>query len=50
VGSPTPDPDEAFDVVEVALDEIPRLIAGGKITHALVVTAFHLLGVLGVKS
>ena len=46
VGPPEPDPDESFDVVEVALDDIPGLIAGGKITHALVVTAFHLLGSL----
>jgi len=43
VGAPSPDQDEAFDVVEVALDEIPGLIAGRKITHALVVAAFHLL-------
>lgn len=45
VGPPTPDPDESFDVLEVARDEIRGLIAGGKITHSLVVAAFHLLDV-----
>jgi 8-oxo-dGTP pyrophosphatase MutT (NUDIX family) len=40
-----PDPDEAFEIVEAPLVEIPRLIAAGRITHALVVTAFQLLSV-----
>jgi ADP-ribose pyrophosphatase len=32
-----------------ALDRIPSLISEGKITHALVVTAFHLLGLAGLE-
>jgi len=42
-GPADPDPDEAFEVITVELDEIPDLIAHGKITHALVINAFHLL-------
>ena len=50
VGAPDPDADEAIEVVEVPLSEIPGLIAGGKITHALVIAAFHYLGLAGNKS
>ncbi len=42
-GDPAPDAGEAFEVVTYRLDEVPALIAGGAITHALVVAAFHLL-------
>lgn len=44
VGAPDPDPHESFELVEVPLVEVPGLIDQRKITHALVVTAFHLLG------
>lgn len=46
-GAPDPDTDEAIEVVEVPLSEISGLIAGGKITHALVIAAFHHLGLAG---
>lgn len=45
VGEPTPDPNEEFEQLSVPLDEIPGLIAGRRITHALVVAAFQLLDV-----
>jgi len=35
------DPDEDIEVVLVPLKEIPSLIEAGKITHALVIIAFH---------
>jgi ADP-ribose pyrophosphatase len=38
------DPDEDIDVVLVPLSDIPVMIKDGTITHALVVVAFHLLG------
>jgi 8-oxo-dGTP pyrophosphatase MutT (NUDIX family) len=44
-GTPTPDPDEAIEVSTAPLDEIPRLIREGMITHSLVIAAFHLLGI-----
>lgn len=44
---PAPDPNEALEVVTVPLSEVPRLVAGGAITHALVVAAFYRLGALG---
>jgi 8-oxo-dGTP pyrophosphatase MutT (NUDIX family) len=44
-GRPEPDPHEAFELERVSLDRVPRLIAGGEITHALVVAAFQLLHV-----
>jgi len=50
VGDPEPDPGERFEQVSVALDEIPRLIAEGGITHALVLSAFHLLEVRGLPT
>lgn len=50
VGAPDPDTDEGIEVVEVPLSEIPGLIDGGKITHALVIAAFHYLGLSGNKS
>ena len=43
-GDPDPDPSEELEVTTVALDEIPGLIDGGRITHSLVICAFHLLG------
>lgn len=46
VGDPTPDPDEAFEIVTVPLGAIPALIRSGEITHALVVTAFYRMGLL----
>jgi ADP-ribose pyrophosphatase YjhB (NUDIX family) len=42
--SPRPDPHEAFEQCSVPLDEIPGLIRTRRITHALVVAAFQLLG------
>jgi 8-oxo-dGTP pyrophosphatase MutT (NUDIX family) len=39
---PTPDEDERIEQVEVKLDEIPRLLVDGTITHALVLAAFQL--------
>jgi 8-oxo-dGTP pyrophosphatase MutT (NUDIX family) len=42
-GPPSPDEDEAFEVETVRLDDVPRLIRDGTITHAHVVAAFHLL-------
>ena len=44
VGEPEPDPNEAFELERVPLEAIPGLIREGKITHSLVVTAFHLYG------
>ncbi|OPY78667.1 MAG: ADP-ribose pyrophosphatase [Syntrophorhabdus sp. PtaU1.Bin058] len=35
------DPDEDIEVVLVPLNEVPSLIETGKITHALVIIAFH---------
>jgi ADP-ribose pyrophosphatase len=43
VQDPTPDPFEQIEVDSVPLAEIGRLVREGAITHALVVTAFHLL-------
>jgi len=44
VGEPTPDPNEAFEQLQVPLADIPKMIATGEINHALVVAAFQLLG------
>ena len=41
VGPARPDPAEVIEIVERPLTEIPGLIAGGDITHALVVAAFY---------
>jgi 8-oxo-dGTP pyrophosphatase MutT (NUDIX family) len=41
-GPPDPDADEAFEVSTVSLEEIPRMIRDGTVTHALVIAAFHL--------
>lgn len=43
VGDPTPDPNEAFEQLQVPLDDIPKMIASGEINHSLVVAAFQLL-------
>ncbi len=43
-GDPTPDDDETLEVLAVPLPEIPVMIRDGRITHALVVAAFHRLG------
>jgi len=42
-GPPSPDADEAFEVSTVPLDDVPRLVRDGTITHALVIAAFLLL-------
>jgi len=42
-GQPQPDPNEAFELTRVPLKDVPRMIADGEITHALVVAAFQLL-------
>ena len=44
VGEAEGDGDEELEVESVALSEIPGLIAGGTITHTLVISAFYLLG------
>jgi len=41
-GPPSPDPTERISVIEVPATDIPGLIASGRITHALVLAAFHL--------
>jgi 8-oxo-dGTP pyrophosphatase MutT (NUDIX family) len=43
-GEPEPDGDEDLEVELVPLADVPRLIAAGRITHSLVIAAFHLLG------
>jgi ADP-ribose pyrophosphatase YjhB (NUDIX family) len=43
-GDPTPDADEAFELITIPLDEVPRLIREGAITHSLVIAAFYRLG------
>ena len=40
--APSPDPGERIAVVEVEAGEIPSLIREGRISHALVLAAFHL--------
>jgi 8-oxo-dGTP pyrophosphatase MutT (NUDIX family) len=44
VGEPSPDPDEEFELVQEPLERIPELIAGRRLTHALVLAAFELFG------
>ncbi len=41
-GPQSPDPCERISVVEVRASEIPSLVRDGRITHALVLAAFHL--------
>jgi len=43
-GEPRPDPYEDLEVEIVPLDEVPTLIRDGTITHSLVISAFHRLG------
>jgi 8-oxo-dGTP pyrophosphatase MutT (NUDIX family) len=43
LGEPTGDGEEELSVESVALDDIPDLIRGGEIRHALVLSAFHWL-------
>ena len=43
LGPPQPDPHERLGLESVPRRDIPRLIAGHKISHALVLAAFHLL-------
>lgn len=43
-GDPAPDAYERFEVLTRPLAEVPRMIREGEIRHALVVTAFALLG------
>jgi 8-oxo-dGTP pyrophosphatase MutT (NUDIX family) len=45
-----PDESEEIEVVMAPLEQIPALIAGEEITHALVIGAFHLLGLNPKKS
>ena len=40
---PRPDPNESFEERLVPLADIPGLVAGGAISHSLVVAAFYLL-------
>ena len=46
IGEPAGDGDEEIELESAALSEIPGLIAGGRITHSLVVAAFYLLAQL----
>lgn len=41
---PPTDEDEELEVVEVALDEVPALVARGEIRHALMLSSFYLFG------
>ncbi|MGM0577831.1 MAG: NUDIX hydrolase [Myxococcota bacterium] len=41
IAPPRPDDEEHIAVTTAALEEIPSLIRSGRITHALVVAAFH---------
>ena len=43
LGEPSGDGDEEIELVTAPLEEIPDLIASGRIAHALVVAAFYLL-------
>ena len=43
MGEPTGDGEEEIEVVTVPSREIPRLVASGRITHALVIAALYLL-------
>ncbi len=43
VGPPEPGEHEAFELIETPLSTIPDLIRSSAISHALVITAFHLL-------
>jgi ADP-ribose pyrophosphatase len=44
---PPADEDEELEVVEVALDEVPALVARGEIRHALMLSSFYLLRLAG---
>jgi 8-oxo-dGTP pyrophosphatase MutT (NUDIX family) len=43
VGPAQPDPDEILEIARFPLEDVPRLIREGQITHSLVVNAFHML-------
>ena len=43
-GAPPGDGREELELTSAPLDEIPAMIASGRITHSLVVAAFYLLG------
>lgn len=43
--SPRPEADEEIEVTTAPLEEIPDLIGRGRITHALVIAAFHRLSI-----
>ena len=47
---PQPDAGEDIVVVTVPISEIPSLLRQGRITHSLVVAAFHWLELAGVES
>lgn len=47
VGEQRPDEHEIIDVERVPLDDVPSLIAEGRISHALVLAAFTLLDARG---
>ena len=44
VAEPRPDPDESFEIVTIAQEEVTKLVRDGAITHALVVAALYKLG------
>jgi ADP-ribose pyrophosphatase len=48
VADPDPDPDEAFEVVTVPMEEARRLLRDGGIRHALVLTSFQLMELRGL--
>ncbi|HVS62932.1 MAG TPA: NUDIX hydrolase [Thermoanaerobaculia bacterium] len=48
--APCGDGDEEIEVATMPLTAIPRAIAGGEISHSLVIAAFHLLGLAGLDA
>lgn len=48
VGDPTPDPDEAFEVVTHPVPEVRRFLREGIMRHALVLTSFQLIELRGL--
>ncbi|MDH3626029.1 MAG: NUDIX hydrolase [Acidobacteriota bacterium] len=50
VGDPRPDPNEAFEQMVVPLADVSRLILERRITHALVLAAFHRYQLFGEGS
>lgn len=47
VAPPSPDEHESFEALQLSLDEVRSAISSGRITHSLVISAFHLLELSG---